>query len=127
MAPVTVNAIMGPGEIDDKIPVGAWVLQRNTVDKNGKVFDSFDINDMPPQCQEIIRQAMSGKGAFHIKGTENGDPIDDCLNKAGYRQIAKYQPRYRYWDFQRIETGIYLGMTAVAVGVTYWLVLKRDA
>jgi len=38
-----------------------------------------------------------------------------------------YQPDYRYWDFQGIEAAIYLGLTAIAVGATYRLVLRRDA
>lgn len=51
--------------------------------------------------------------------------VTDCNSAVG--QWYTYQPGYRYWDFQRIEAGIYLGMTAVAVAATYWLVLKRDA
>ena len=130
MTPVTVTAPMGPGNIDKKLPSGSiWITSQTIVDKNGKVYDSFDINTMPPQCQTLLREARSGEGKdIRISANSHGaDPIDDCLNKAGYRQVAKYQPAYRYWDFQRIEAGIYLGMTALAVGATYWLVLKRDA
>jgi len=57
----------------------------------------------------------------------NGDPIDACLNKAGFSQIAKYQPSYRYWDFQRIEAGLYLSLSVILIGATYWLILRRDA
>ena len=132
MAPVTVTAPMGPGRFaEGLIPSGAWVLSRNIVDKNGKTFDSFDIQNMPPECQQIIQQAEAsgnGHGGIVVKAAPaNGDSIDDCLNKDGYHQVAKYQPSYRYWDFQRIEAGIYLGLTALAVGGTYWFILKRDA
>jgi ABC-type transport system involved in multi-copper enzyme maturation permease subunit len=128
MAPVTVTAPMGPGTINDKIPTGAWLLQRDIVDKNGKVLGSFDVQDMPPQCQRMTMriQIAPGSRAAKVKA-EGGDPLDDCLNQAGYHQIAKFQPSYRYWDFQRIEAGIYLGLAALAVGATYWLVLRRDA
>jgi len=127
-APITVTAPMGPGILDSKIPTGAWVIERNIVDKNGKAFNSFNLENMPPQCQKIIqasRVGTTGKGVAVKAGP--GDPIDACLNNAGYHQTAKYQPSYRYWDFQRIEAGMYLALTAIAIGATYWLVLKRDA
>lgn len=132
MSPITVTAPMGPDTLDSKLPRGAyWLLTRTIVDGNGKsVGDIFPA--APPHCQKIIQQANSGNGngsGTHVKiaPVGGGDPIDACLNKAGWHQVATYQPSYRYWDFQRIEAGIYLGLTAIAVGATYWLVLKRDA
>lgn len=126
MTPIAITAPMGPGVIDDKIPAGAWVIQRAIVDKNSKVFNSFDINNMPADCRALIQQTKGG--GIRVKATsKGGDPIDTCLNNAGYHQVAKYQPAHRYWDFQRIETGIYLGLAALAVAATYWLVLRRDA
>jgi hypothetical protein len=132
MTPVTVTSPMGPDEIDSKIPVGAWLLSRDIVDKNGRMFDGFSPATMPAQCQALIQQVQqtnpSGGSAIHVKVIPSGgDPIDACLNAAGYHQLATYQPAYRYWDFQRIEVGIYLGMSALAVGATYLLVLRRDA
>jgi hypothetical protein len=87
---------------------------------------------MPAQCQKFIQETQvmrSGPDSISVgpSTTTTGDPVEDCLNQAGYRELAKYQPAYRYWDFQRIEASIYLGLTALAVGATYWLVLKRDA
>ena len=128
MTPATVTSSMGPGAINERIPIGAWVLNRDIVDKNGKVFNSFDIKNMPAQCQQLTLDIKVPNGSHVAKvKAAGGDPVDDCLNNAGFHQMARYQPSYRYWDFQRIEAGIYLGMTAVAVGITYWLVLKRDA
>jgi hypothetical protein len=40
---------------------------------------------------------------------------------------TRYQPANRYWLFQGIESGIYMGFALILVGTTYWLVLKRDA
>jgi hypothetical protein len=61
--------------------------------------------------------------------SRNGGPVVDlvCLNNLGYRWTTKYQPSYRYWDFQRIETGLYLALSIIPIGATYWLVLRRDA
>lgn len=130
MKPVTVTSIMGPNEIESKIPQGAWTLTRSIVDKDGNSFNSFSPSTMPPVCQALLQQSPSNNGgnAIRVKIVPgNGDPIDACLNNAGFHQIAKYQPSYRYWDFQRIETGIYLAMTAIVITATFWLVLRRDA
>lgn len=131
MTPITVTAPMGPGAIDTKIPQDAsWLLMRDIVDKNGKPSDSFSPASMPPQCQQILQsmQVTNHGHSVTVKAVPGGgDPLDKCLNDAGYHQIAKYQPSYRYWDFQRIESGIYVSMAALAVSVTYWAVLKRDA
>jgi hypothetical protein len=131
IAPITVTSPMGPGAIDAKIPSGAWVLSRNIVDKNGKAIGDI-FPSAPSQCQKIIQQEQVGGNGHGIRVKAvptpgGGDPIDDCLNKAGFHQVAKYQPSYRYWDFQRIEAGLYLGLAVIPIAATYWLVLRRDA
>lgn len=129
MTPITVTAPMGPQGLDGKLPGGSiWTIRRTIADKNGKTLDSFDFNSLPPQCQALTQDIRVSNDSHVVKvKASGGDPVDDCLNQAGYRQIAKYQPAYRYWDFQRTEAGIYLGLTALTVGATYWLVLRRDA
>ncbi|HEX4775078.1 MAG TPA: ABC transporter permease subunit, partial [Candidatus Saccharimonadales bacterium] len=102
MTPITVTAPMGPDTLDSKIPSGAWLVSRNIVDKNGNTFNSFNLANMPPQCQQIIQQSQVGTNDHGIRVKAmptpgGGDPIDTCLNNAGYHQIAKYQPSYRYW------------------------------
>lgn len=130
MPPITVTAPMGPDLVAQKIPEGAnWILSRDTFDGNGKtVTDVFA--SAPSQCQGIIQQmeVKTGGGGIRVKAAPGGgDPIDACLNAAGWHETATYQPSYRYWDFQRIEAGIYLSLAALAIGGTYWLVLRRDA
>jgi len=128
MTPVTVTSQIGPGAIFDKIPDGAWVLSRgDLLNKSGQEV-SFDLPNFPPACQKLTLdiKVPNNSQAAKLKAA-GGDPVDACLNQAGFRQLAKYEPAYRYWDFQRIEAGIYLGLTSLAVGGTYWLVLKRDA
>jgi hypothetical protein len=131
MMPVTVTASMNRDAIDKKIPTGAWVTSMGAVDGNGKTFNSLRVEDLPQKCQALIQHApreMGVDGGISVKTrSDGGDPINDCVNAAGFHQLAKYQPSSRYWNFQRIETGLYLGMAALSVGVTYLLVLKRDA
>jgi ABC-type transport system involved in multi-copper enzyme maturation permease subunit len=132
MSPISVTAPMGPGTLETKIPNDAWATSRNIVDKNGQSFNSFNLANMPQQCQQIIQQSQVGTNGhgMHVKASPTpggGDPIDTCLNNAGYHQVATYQPSYRYWDFQRIEAGLYLAISALPIAATYWLVVKRDA
>jgi ABC-type transport system involved in multi-copper enzyme maturation permease subunit len=128
MKSITATSLLGPDQSDSQIPAGAWVLSRQVVDKNGTTFNPFDSASVPSQCRSLtqnVRVSESSQAA-HVKAA-GGDALDDCLNTAGYRQVAKYQPASRYWDFQQIETGVYLALSLIPIGATYWLVLKRDA
>ena len=41
--------------------------------------------------------------------------------------IITYQPADRFWPFQFIEAGIFVALTAIALGATIWLVHRRAA
>ena len=45
----------------------------------------------------------------------------------GYRGYLAYQPADRFWAFQGIETGIFLVLAAALLGVTFWVLKRRDA
>jgi hypothetical protein len=38
-----------------------------------------------------------------------------------------YQPADRFWTFQSIEAGIFVALTAIALGTTIWLIHRRPA
>jgi hypothetical protein len=49
-----------------------------------------------------------------------------CAQAQGYRAFGlSYQPADRFWTFQWIETGIYLAISLLALGVTVWWVRRR--
>lgn len=126
MAPATVTASMAQNALDSKLPSGAWELSHYVEGKNGQIFSRLEFPDYPPKCQTLVQeQATLVEGAQPGQGTINS--VNSCLTNAGFHQVGTFQPSYRYWKFQWIESGLYLGMAAVAVGATYWLVLKRDA
>lgn len=52
---------------------------------------------------------------------------DNWLVATHGQDVIVYQPGSRYWEFQGIEAAIYLGLTSLAVGTPYRIVLKRDA
>jgi ABC-type transport system involved in multi-copper enzyme maturation permease subunit len=44
-------------------------------------------------------------------------------NRSG--QVYLYQPADRFWAFQSIEAGIFVALTAIALGATIWLLHRR--
>jgi ABC-type transport system involved in multi-copper enzyme maturation permease subunit len=50
-----------------------------------------------------------------------------CMAHLGYRSFATYQPGYRFWPFQFIETGIFVALAGALIAVTFLVVRKRDA
>ena len=49
-----------------------------------------------------------------------------CAKDDGYRgNYLAYQPASRFWTFQWIETGIYLAISVLALGMTVWWVRRR--
>ena len=47
-----------------------------------------------------------------------------CLAYLGYRPFTTYQPGYRFWPFQFIETGIFVALAAVLIAVTFFVVRR---
>ena len=50
-----------------------------------------------------------------------------CLARLGYRSFTTYQPGYRFWPFQFIETGIFVALATALIAVTFLAVRSRDA
>jgi len=50
-----------------------------------------------------------------------------CMTAQGYREYLTYQPASRFWAFQSIETGIFVVLAAILLGVTFWVLKRRDA
>jgi hypothetical protein len=55
------------------------------------------------------------------------DNAASCLAAHGYQGYLTYQPASRFWAFQGIETGVFVVLAAVLVGVTFWVLERRDA
>jgi hypothetical protein len=62
--------------------------------------------------------------AVCAKALQNPAP---CMAAHGYRGYLAYQPADRFWAFQGIETGIFLVLAAALLGVTFWVLKRRDA
>jgi hypothetical protein len=104
-------------------PGQAWVLAQGGVSPTGVTVQQGwgDLgNVLRPPCSRLLNEGPQTKG-----GSPNALFI--CLQAHGWRGFATYQPGYRYWPFQGIETGIYLLLAAALIAVTFAIVRRRDA
>ncbi|MGD0684307.1 MAG: hypothetical protein ABSA03_04240 [Streptosporangiaceae bacterium] len=104
------------------VPAGSYLgISQGDVGPDAKSMPAglysiaFNGLPVPPACR-------------HFMGNGN-DPgrVLSCLAAHGYRGYVTYQPASRFWAFQGIETGIFLVLAAVLLGVTFWVLKRRDA
>jgi hypothetical protein len=104
-------------------PGQAWVMAQGAVSRTG-VTVAMGWGELEPalpaSCQRLLPAPGSGKSA-------SLNPVFSCMQAHGWRGFATYQPSYRYWPFQGIETGIYVALAAALITVTFVIVRKRDA
>jgi hypothetical protein len=48
-------------------------------------------------------------------------------NAQGTQNVFTYQPADRFWTLQFIEAGIFVALTAAALGAAVWLLHRRPA
>jgi hypothetical protein len=110
-------------------PGSAWVISQGAVSKYGQVFaagsgpqvDGVPVNALPASCRNLLFNGPDSLTKAHLHQAIS------CLQAAGYRGFTTYQPAYRYWPFQGIETGIYVALAAALLAVTFAVVRRRDA
>jgi hypothetical protein len=82
---------------------GAWVLSSQVVTQAGR-----PVNSVPAKaCADNPSAAQSQACSTYIESLH-------------LRQTVTYQPASRYWDFQWIETGIYLALALILAGFCFW-------
>jgi hypothetical protein len=62
-----------------------------------------------------------------MQNNPNPQAVLPCLAAHGYQGSMSYQPASRFWAFQGIETGIFVVLAAVLIGITFWVLKRRDA
>lgn len=85
---------------------GAWILSNHTVTAAGRTYTG-------PAPQSCLSQTGS---------------MQTCMNALGrqhLRQVVTYQPAGRYWDFQWLESGIFLALALLLAGAVFWTVRRR--
>jgi hypothetical protein len=71
---------------------------------------------VPAACQQFMGRTNANLNAAL-----------SCMSAHGYRGYVTYQPASRFWAFQGIEAGIFVALAAVLLGVTFWVLKRRDA
>jgi hypothetical protein len=103
-------------------PKGAyWQLAQGVVMPGGQLSTSLIAN--PGTIQQF-------PGATFPASCQQAPQMSStlaCLAHLGYRSFVTYQPGYRFWPFQFIETGIFVALAAALIAVTFFLVRRRDA
>jgi hypothetical protein len=96
-------------------PTGAYLgVSQGVVGPKGQppaASTGYELNGapIPAVCQKFIQNPMP------------------CMAAHGYQGYLSYQPANRFWAFQGIETGIFVVLAAILLGVTFWVLKRRDA
>jgi len=87
-----------------------------------------------PQATSMVSVTLDGVPAANlpnacqaVANAGNMPATNRCLTSAHIRQFITYQPASRYWDFQGIETGLYILLAAALIAVTITIIRRRDA
>jgi len=98
---------------------GAWVYSNGIINGSGKLI-------MP----NTVIHCSSSTGNVQVSGTvaPGTDPCDGGgalvargLGPAPFSNLQQYQPAGRFWEFQGIETGIFLALTVIL----FYLAIRR--
>jgi ABC-type transport system involved in multi-copper enzyme maturation permease subunit len=100
-APITRITSIGQPNNQSTLSNQDWVIAQGYIDAQGNQHDSL------VGCNSNLNLTQCFQ-ANHAKAT-----------------FVTYQPANRFWTFQWIETGIYLGFSLLALCAAFWLVRRR--
>jgi hypothetical protein len=86
---------------------GDWQVSHQVIDKTGAVINRISV---PDACRVIVDKTQ----------------MQACVaEQGGYRFVDTYHPVERFWTFQLIESGIFVGLAAVLLAGAVWWVVRR--
>ncbi|HET9171739.1 MAG TPA: hypothetical protein VFN97_20035 [Actinospica sp.] len=93
---------------------GDWIYSNSVVSASGRTL----IADGQLQCQggDTVSLSVSNAGSIPVESNPCVDPAYH-----GAYNVQTYQPGTRFWEFQWIESGIFLGLAALL----FWAALLR--
>ncbi len=106
----------------------AWFLGSSVIGPAGQPFASnigFNGYPLTAACARLIPGTPAAQAGPVPPGAVSA--ALSCMQRAGFRQAVTYQPGWRYWPFQGIETVIYLLFAAALVAVAWYVIRRRDA
>ena len=72
-------------------------------------------------------QVVNGPIRVPCDGAGTREQMNTCMQHLGYRFRTTYQPANRYWTFQWIEFGIFVGLAVLLSAAAVLLLRRRDA
>ena len=111
-------------------PASAWIISHRWTKGDTTVSQSTMNHLMNSMFYRMmpVGHASAAKGS-NVKAQKAQTNLDvlHYLTQHGYTQWTRYQPASRFWPFQWIEAGWLLGLSALLIAVTVWLVRRRAA
>jgi hypothetical protein len=105
--PFTVSYPMS--DDNPRAGMGDWQVTHNVIDKTGALVHRISVPDV---CRGIVDQQQTRV----------------CVaQQGGYQVIDTYHPVGRFWTFQLIESGIYVGLSAAVLALAVWWVVRKLA
>ena len=94
---------------------GGWVISSWAKAPNGRVLSQGDLNALFQHLPSSVQNSATP------------DAYTNWLTQHGYTMWQSVQPDSRFWQFQLIEGGWLLVVSAVLIAGTVWLVRRRGA
>jgi hypothetical protein len=88
-----------------------WVLGEGWIDPTGHRISNN-------QLDSIVDRLHQGQGV-------RNDWVGQYITEHHLRPYIEYQPNGRFWTFELIEAGLFVGLAAILVTVAIWLVRRR--
>jgi hypothetical protein len=100
--------------------LGDWVLSTRTMDASGHLLangDSLNLELLAPRCPGLLP-------ANHALPPP--DVVQSCIQRLGLHVQATYQPGDRYWQFQAVETAIFVSLALMLLGFSIRWIRRLD-
>lgn len=98
-----------PASVTQSMPIPAQsLILGNSVERQGK----------PSSINE--EQVCSMSSPKDETSQEYSARYNQCLVSHGFQNAVTYQPADRFWLFQGIESGIYLFLAVLLLGIAFW-------
>jgi ABC-type transport system involved in multi-copper enzyme maturation permease subunit len=92
-----------------------WVIASYARSPSGQILGQGDMNSVVAHMPASVQNSQSP------------DAFTNWLTQHGYTLWQSVQPNSRFWEFQLVEGGWLLAVSALLIGATVWLVRRRGA
>lgn len=90
-----------------------WVISGWVQAPNGQHLSQAALNSLPVPAS--------------VQNSQSPDAFTNWLTSHGYTMWQSVQPDSRFWQFQLIEGGWLLVVSALLIGGSVWLIRRRGA